>query len=210
MGNELDAYNISTVEQEEHVFFGGPLPAYTGPDGFTRHEHRVQGLDAASLALIKRLDLVMKITEGRKSAVDDFAAELLRVLKYETEQAGVRTRMNIGLMMCGEEVFAKTDVCVLDADSGILLLVQEDKPHINSQNPGVSTCGSCHRSTPDELFLGPLEEQAFPGITMSGMFPRFYKIRVTAELHRCVRHGTYRIRLCAATRPAYRDAAAMG
>ena len=45
--NELLAYNISIVEQDER----GPLPAYAGPAGFVQHEDRVHGLDAASLAL---------------------------------------------------------------------------------------------------------------------------------------------------------------
>lgn len=47
----------------------------------------------------------------------------------------VWTRMSIGLMMHGEEVFTKIDICVLDAGSGILLLVQEDKPNITPQDP---------------------------------------------------------------------------
>jgi hypothetical protein len=125
--NEPLAYNISIVEQDERTFFGGPLPAYFGPAGFVQHEERVHGLDATSLALIKRPDLAMKIFEGEESAVDDFAAELLRALGYETEQTVVRTRKNIRLLMCGQQVYAKTDVCILDADSEILLIVQEDK-----------------------------------------------------------------------------------
>jgi hypothetical protein len=61
--NELHAYNISLVEQDQEYFFEGPLPTYTGPAGFLQHEDCVQGMDASSLALIKRLDLAMKIME---------------------------------------------------------------------------------------------------------------------------------------------------
>jgi hypothetical protein len=44
--NELVAYNINIQEQDQSLFFGGPLPEYTGPAGFIQHEHRIQGLDA--------------------------------------------------------------------------------------------------------------------------------------------------------------------
>lgn len=59
----------------------------------------------------------MKIMEGKESAVGDFAAELLRSMGYETEETVIRTRKNIRFTMCGEQVYAKTDVCVLDAAS---------------------------------------------------------------------------------------------
>ena len=65
-------------------------------------------------------------------AVDDFAAELLRVMGYERDYATVRTRKCIQLHICGESVVAKTDVCFMDVSSEILL-VQEDTAHINPQ-----------------------------------------------------------------------------
>ena len=70
--NELLAYNISIVEEDQQTFFSGPLPHYTGPASFAQHEDRVQGLDAPSLALVKRLYLAMKVIEGEQSAVNDF------------------------------------------------------------------------------------------------------------------------------------------
>jgi hypothetical protein len=79
-GSPLYAYNIVIHEQDQDQFFGGQLPVYAGPVGFVEHEDRVQGLDAPSLALIKRLDLAMKILDSEESAVDDFAAELLRAI----------------------------------------------------------------------------------------------------------------------------------
>ena len=81
--------------------------------------------------LIKRLDLAMKILEGEAWGVDDFATELLRVMGYERDHTIVRTRKSIRLHMCGEIMFAKTDICIVDS-SEILLLVQEDMTHIPS------------------------------------------------------------------------------
>jgi hypothetical protein len=196
--NELLAYNISVVEQDQDTFFGRPLPPYTGPAGFIQHEDRVQGLDAASLALIKRLDLAMKIFEGEESAVDDFAAEVLRALDYETEQTVVRTQKTIRLFMCGELVHAKTDVCLMDANSEILLLVQEDKTHMSPMDPepqlvaeAVAAFQNNNSIRRNVLFLQPLQRQIFPGITMVGTFPRFYKVTVTADLDLSIRGGNY-------------------
>ena len=196
--NELSAYNISIVEQDQHAFFGGPLPAYAGPAGFVQHEGRVQGLDATSLALVKRLDLAAKIIEGEESAVDDFAAELLRAMGYETEQTVIRTRKNIRLLMCGQQVHAKTDVCLLDADSEILLLVQEDKTHMSATDPepqlvaeAVAAFQTNNAIRVNDLFLPPLQRRVFPGITMVGTFPRFYKITITSDLDLSIRQGFY-------------------
>lgn len=77
----------------------------------------------------------MMVFEGEESAVNDFAAELLRAIGYETENTVVRTRKNIRLFMCGESKYAKTDVCLMDVSSEILLLVQEDKTHISPSDP---------------------------------------------------------------------------
>jgi hypothetical protein len=196
--NELEAYNIVIHEQEQHTFFGGALPEYTGPVGFIEHEDRVQGLDGPSLSLIKRLDLAMKILEGEESAVDDFAVELLRATGYETNDTVVRSRKSLRLLMCGENVFAKTDVCLMDASSEILLLVQEDKTHINPADPepqliaeAIAAFQHNNSTRVQELLVEPQEIQMILGITMIGTFPRFYKIQVTADLDRCVRFGHY-------------------
>jgi hypothetical protein len=197
---ELLAYNIAIYEQDQAQFFGGPLPEYyVGPIGFIQHEDCVQGLDAPSLSLIKRLDLTRMIKAGEESAVDDFAVELLQVLGYETERTVLRTRQNIRLNVCGEKVVAQTDICLLDASSEILLIIKEDKTHIrNDFDPEAQLIAEAigafqenNAKRKNILLLDPLEVQVIPGITMEGTFPRFYKIRVTADLDRAVRDGQY-------------------
>lgn len=195
---ELEAYNITIVEQDQGTFFGGPLLSYSGPLGFLQHEDLAQGLDAPSLSLLKRLDLTREVKENEESAVDDFTTELLRVLGYETDQTVVRTRKNIRLSMCGEEVYAKADVCVLGVGFKILLFVQEEKLRLGIQDAepqliaeAIAAFQVNNRKRVNDLFLDPLENELFPGITMAGTFPRFYKIRVTSELDHCVRHGLY-------------------
>ena len=54
---EQMAYNISIVERDQNTF-NGALSAY-------KYEDRVQGLDASSLGLIKRLDLSIMMKNRR-------------------------------------------------------------------------------------------------------------------------------------------------
>ena len=202
--NDLDAFNISIIEQEQETFFRCPLSEIAqssgrkNPVGFLQHEGRVEGLDDTSLALIKRLDLAMKITAGEESAVVDFTAELLRAIGYEEKSTVVCTRKDIRFIMCGEPVYAKTDVCILDHVSEILLLVQEDKSHIRPQDPesqliagAIATFQSNNAIRVNDLFQDPLPTMVIPGITMTGTFPKFYKIEVTADLEQCVRYGQF-------------------
>jgi hypothetical protein len=163
--NELAAYNITIQEQDEALFFGGPLPEPVGPPGFIEHKDRVQGLDAPSLSLIKHLDLTMPIMEGEESAVVDFAVELLRVMGYERDETTVRTRKSIWLHMCGHIVLARTDVCLMDDSSEILFLLQEDKSHINPLRSGgaVDSRSDCNvsgeqRKKGECSFLGTAED----------------------------------------------------
>ncbi|KAK0218822.1 hypothetical protein IW262DRAFT_1317667 [Armillaria fumosa] len=195
--NELEAYNIVIKEQNENTFFEKPLPAYHGPADFLQHEHATVRLDAASNSLLKRLDLAADVVEGEESAVNDFVAELLRILGYERQDTVVRTRKNIRFLMCGEYVHATTDACLLDAESLVLLLVQEDKSHINPMDPESQLIAEAiaafqeNNKRRTRLFLEPLPVQIIPGITMIGTFPTFYKIAVTSELDQCIRQGQY-------------------
>lgn len=69
----------------------------------------------------------MKFLEGEageESAVHDFAAELLRAMGYEKDETLVRAQKRIWLRMCGEIVFVKTDVCLMNVSSETLLLVR--------------------------------------------------------------------------------------
>lgn len=146
----------------------------------------VQGLDRPSLSLIKRLDLAMKLNEGEESAVDDFAVALLQAVDYEGEDTVIRTHKNICFQMCDE------------ATSQVLLLVQEDRSHINpSDSEGELIAEAIGAFQQDnarrqgDLILPPLEMQVIPGIAMVRTFPRFYKIKVTKELDMAIRFGQY-------------------
>jgi hypothetical protein len=100
--------------------------------------------------------------------------------------------------MCRQQVYTKTDVCIMDINSELLLLVQEDKSHINLADPApqlvaeaIAAFQANNLNRVNNLLVDPLPKQVFPGITMVGTFPRFYKIEVTTDLDMCIRGGTY-------------------
>lgn len=77
--------------------------------------------------LIVLLDLAM-IPDKGETAANDFAVKLFKVLGYVRRQRLARTRVDLPLLICGEERHAKTDVCIVDrSQNDILLLVQADK-----------------------------------------------------------------------------------
>ena len=62
-----------------------------------------------------------------ESAIDAFAALLLRLMKYNSgRQHLIRYRKEISFVMAGHRVDAKTDVCVIE-DGRFILLVQEGR-----------------------------------------------------------------------------------
>jgi hypothetical protein len=64
---------------------------------------------------------------GEESAVNDFAAHILSMLRYDEPDRIIRQRKDIPLFMCGSDMHVKTDVCVMGRRNKIILLVQEDK-----------------------------------------------------------------------------------
>ena len=65
---------------------------------------------------LKLLDLAIISVSSGKSAVDDFAMDSLRALRYLRIQRGwiYTTKYLSPLVMCGKEKRALADVCVID------------------------------------------------------------------------------------------------
>ena len=60
--------------------------------------------------------------------MDDFAFELFKAIGYVRRERLARTRVDLPLLICGENRHVKTDVCIVDcSQNDIFLLVQEDK-----------------------------------------------------------------------------------
>ncbi|KAJ8594017.1 hypothetical protein M405DRAFT_761101, partial [Rhizopogon salebrosus TDB-379] len=194
---ELLAYNISIVREDEQSFFGGPLPKYAGPAGFAQHENPVPGIDEPSFALMKRARL--KVMDGCESNTDDYTAEMLRVLGFETEETIVCMQKNIPLTMCRRRVNTNADVCIMDHNSDILLVGQEDKSHLSllmdPEPPLVAQMIAAFQinnwNRVNQRALHPLRSQNLSGIALWGPSPRFYKAGIIADLAECIESGQY-------------------
>ena len=81
---------------------------------------------------VRYMDLAMN--PAGESALDNFAVRLLTLLGYAPRTSTTRTPVDIPLNICGEQHYAKTNVCVVDGDD-ILLFVQENRRHKKQKDP---------------------------------------------------------------------------
>jgi hypothetical protein len=199
--NELEAYNIRVINIDNPCdFFGTRIENVNlqdVPNGVLVCEEFDMANDLPTYKFLRYLDLAMRPDEGQESAVDDFAAEILRMMQYESIGHIICLRKDIKLLMCGQETHAKTDVCVLDTND-ILLLIQEDKSHINRSNAvpqlvaeAIAAFQHNNLKRFTMLHKEPLDTFTFPCIIMVGTYPVFYKITVTNQLNRAVQSGMY-------------------
>lgn len=131
--NELIAFNIEVVNIGEEEFFGESIDAIELSEVLAdvlEIDDPSQAKDRTTFRSLRYLDLAMQPEEGQESDVDVFAVEVLRMMNYEDMRHIVCIHKDIKLLMCGQQTHAKMDVCVLDMND-ILLLIQEDKSHIN-------------------------------------------------------------------------------
>jgi hypothetical protein len=196
--NELRAYNITVVYQDAATFFERPdLPRPNINSDVLTAPDPNDAADDNAYELLRHMDLAMSPAPAEESAVDDFAVLLLRALGYTRRGRVFRTRKDIPLVICGENRHAKTDVCIVD-DNEILLLVQEDKRHLENSDPepqliaeAIAAFAANNQIRQQTLAQPPLPSKVMAGITMKGTAPTFYKINVTTELITSVGGGVY-------------------
>ncbi|KAF9479936.1 hypothetical protein BDN70DRAFT_806160, partial [Pholiota conissans] len=197
---DLAAYNITVVLQDAATFFETPYPYLPrpdiNPDVLATMTCRYAP-DDDTYRFLRHLDLATHQVPAEKSAVDDFAVILLREMGYEPRRRALRTKKDLPFFVCGENRHATTDVCLIDEDD-IILLVQEDKPYMSTEDPvaqliakAIAAFATNNRTRVDILGLPPLTSKVIPGITMTGASPVFYKIGVSAELATAVGGGAY-------------------
>ncbi|KAH9966458.1 hypothetical protein BC827DRAFT_1264446 [Russula dissimulans] len=198
--NDLLAYNIRVEYQDSQTFFGIanlPQPHVDNEVLIAPDAAATQNDDPYTL--LRTMDLAMAVRPGEESAVDDFAVQLFKILSYTGRAVGrvARTRKDLPFWVCGEQRHAKTDVCIMDG-SDILLLVQEDKRHMDGSDPepqliaeAIAAFYNNNDTRVRALGLPTLQNQVIPGITMKGTMPIFYKILITTELVRAVQLGEY-------------------
>ncbi|TEB21358.1 hypothetical protein FA13DRAFT_1741998 [Coprinellus micaceus] len=175
-----------------------PLPdPVVRPEEVLLAAEAIQATTDDGYVLLRTLNLAMSILPNEESAVNDFAVALFRACGYTGRGRVVRTRKDIPLLICGENRHAKTDVCILD-DSEILLLVQEDKCHLDDSDPepqliaeAIAAFASNNRMRERTLGQPPLQSKVIPCITLKDTSPTFYKIPVTTDLVTAVQRGVH-------------------
>ena len=145
------------------------------------------------------MELAVNPRPDEESAVGDFTVQLFKAVKYTSQAEGrvSRTRKSLSFWASGQQKQAKTDVCIMD-DSGILLLMQEDKRHMGGSDPepqvvaeAIAVFHSNNETRVRALDLPPLTSKVIPCITMNRTMPTFYKIPATANLLRAIQLGEY-------------------
>jgi len=132
-----------------------------------------------------------------ESKVAQFTAKLLGALGYETLAKSVISPQHMPLFTCGVSSDATADVCVMDT-SEILLVVQEDKRHMDDGEPepqliaeAIAAFQFNHYRRTHVQNEPALTSKVMAGITMLGTAPSFFKIPITQELVSAVELGKY-------------------
>lgn len=179
--NELLAYNIDVRNASDNNFFVGGEYEEVGRDildGTPESKRVLQYLDLASHA--------------DQDAIDDFARELLRVLKFETDDTLLRARFAIPLEISGDgRKRAQTDVCLVHVERLILLILKTMFSLKDPEPQVIAAFQYNNKNRKDNLDKEELDRMIIPCITMIGTFPRFYLIPVTSELSEAVITGQY-------------------
>ena len=119
--NELLAYNIN-IQLQNAAIENEILTKFTADDMTSDSNYK----------FVRYMDLAMN--PAGESALDNFAVWLLTLLGYAPRTSMTRTSVDIPLNICGEQHYAKTNVCVVDGDD-ILLFVQENRRHKKQKDP---------------------------------------------------------------------------
>ena len=198
--NDLLAYNIHIqLNQDASKFFDVnslPRPAVSNEILTTLNADDMT--DEANYKFVRYMDLAMDPAPADESAVVDFTVCLLTILGYVSRKRLTRTRVDIPLTICGEQHHSRTDVCVVDEDDFILLLVQEDKRHKDRKDPepqlvaqAIAAFQSINTRRTRVLGQYPIDAKVMLGIILVGSSPTFYEICVTRELAQAVALGQF-------------------
>ncbi|KAH9178552.1 hypothetical protein EDB89DRAFT_954969 [Lactarius sanguifluus] len=198
---ELHAYNIVIKPQDSATFFGvKTLPQPTVARELLDNLAAKDMKNDAHYKLLYYMDLAGDPAPREESAVVDFTTHLLTLLDYVPRTRMARTHTDIPLAICGQDLYAKTDVCIVNSDSDdALLLIQEDKAR-KTRRPkdpeaqliaGAIAAFQGHNYRTRYYKQDPIVHKMIPGITLLGTSPMFYKIPVTTQLAECVELGLY-------------------
>ena len=195
---ELGIYRIRIVTQNKQEFFGSadlPAPVIPSLVGFMTAED--YAVDGETGKLLHYFDLVLDPQISQDAAVENFAAKLLETLGYDEGNRITFIGRALPIVISGVPYIARADLCVMDVDNQILLILQhtsssslkDPEPQIVAKAVAAYEANNEVRVT--TLNLPPLPTITFPAISMIGTKFIFYKITVTDALSVAVQRGRY-------------------
>ncbi|KAK7688336.1 hypothetical protein QCA50_008708 [Cerrena zonata] len=203
---DLEAYNIKLEYQDSSRFFE-LKPNEQLPEAQVLEPELLTVRDAWSstkddtytfLRLLKNANMY---TVAEETAVVDFTFTLMRMIGYTSKlyKRIVRTRKRIQILIAGELKDSVIDLCLIDENGNMLLVIQEDKRALDSHasDPTAQVIAAAIATVNDRdnrrraLGLAPVQSKIIPAIIMYGSAPTFYKIPVTSELTKAIAAGEF-------------------
>jgi hypothetical protein len=142
--------------------------------------------DDDTYKLLRLLQLAQVGQEGQEAAVDSFVVRLLETLGYASGHSHSQSS--------GSSLDHLRNI-TLSSDG---LLVHEQKRFENPKDPQPQLIAEAIAAYQQNnlirdrgLNLSPLDEITFPGITLVGTSPTFYKIKITTKLNVAVMGGYF-------------------
>ena len=138
--------------------------------------------------------MAYRTRKSEEGAVDDFSADVLKMMGYEKVGRKVCINMNIRLLICGHTTRARTDVCIIGSEE-VLLLLQEDKSYVSTDDAEAQLIAEAvaafqyNNRIRKDSGLKELDEHTFLCVKMCGTHPVFYKIRIDKFLDEAISLG---------------------
>jgi hypothetical protein len=197
--NELEAYRIQFVDQNEFAFFGlAEMPIPNIDIGFLfaidAAAAEEQELGIETIRLLNKMEDAMDNTEGANEfAVNIFSLVLFESIGYTRQHKHLRAQLSLPF---GMETVAKPDFCLRRANK-LILFVQEDKAHLSGDDPQPQVVAEAiaafkyNNALRSQLGMPQLDNDVIHAITMVGTRPTFYKVNTSIGLIDAVQNCTY-------------------
>ena len=196
--NELLAYHITVKAQTPQQFFCIPdLPLESIDPSLINSTINADNVSDSTFQYLTHIGLATN--GGQTNMIHDFSRETPCIVGFSEWGLALISRFIIPLTICGDNLCdVETNLCLLDWQSIILLILRDDKPAFNDlEQPEPQVIAEAiaayqHNNRKRQTRGLPiLDAMTIPCITMVGRRPTFYLVPVTKALSTAVVTGQY-------------------